>query len=98
MAKILQHFIDKPSSEVNDIAKARISEAVADSDFKMIQGGDEELNLLHTLSQISSIVNWLVELIDPKRTNFNAQEIHPFHLFNNIWIYEWYGHHQFYAI
>jgi hypothetical protein len=57
VAKILQHFIDKPSSEVNDIAKARISEAVADSDFKMIQGGDEELNLLHTLSQISSIVN-----------------------------------------
>jgi hypothetical protein len=42
---------------VNDIAKAKISEAVADSDFKMIQGGDEELNLLHTLSQISSIVN-----------------------------------------
>lgn len=49
----MQHFIDKPTGQVNDIQKAKIAEAVAESDFKMIQGGDEELNLLHTLSQIS---------------------------------------------
>ena len=36
--------------------KARIAEMVAESDFKMIQGGDEELNLLHTLSSINRIL------------------------------------------
>ena len=46
----MQCFIDKPSNELNDLQKAKISEAVAESDFKMIQGGDEELNLLHTLN------------------------------------------------
>jgi hypothetical protein len=53
----MQCFIDKPTDELNDLQKSKISEAVAESDFKMIQGGNEELNLLHTLSQISSIVN-----------------------------------------
>jgi len=53
----MQHFIDKSEDEVPDIQKAKISEIVAESDFKMIQGGDEELNLLHTLSTIETIVN-----------------------------------------
>ena len=57
IAKILQYFIEQPTNKVNDIQKAKISESVAESDFKMIQGGDEELNLLHTLSQISTILN-----------------------------------------
>ena len=53
----MSHFIDKSEDEVPDIHKAKISEIVAESDFKMIQGGDEELNLLHTLSTIATIVN-----------------------------------------
>ena len=44
------------SKTVKDLHKARIAEMVAESDFKMIQGGDEELNLLHTLSSINRIL------------------------------------------
>ncbi len=39
-----------------DLKKARISEVVADADVKVIQGGDEELNLLHTLSSIAKLI------------------------------------------
>jgi hypothetical protein len=55
IARILQYFIE--SAAVTDLQKAKISEVVAETDFKMIQGGDEELNLLHTLSSVATIVN-----------------------------------------
>jgi hypothetical protein len=41
---------------MSDLNKAKIAEVIAVSDFKMIQGGDEELNLLHALSNINRIV------------------------------------------
>ncbi len=37
---------------IPDIKKARLSEVVAEADIKMVQGGDEELNLLNALVQI----------------------------------------------
>lgn len=43
-------------SALPDLKKAKISEAVAEADIKVIQGGDEELNLLYTLSSISKII------------------------------------------
>jgi len=42
--------------KVSDLHKARIAEISAESDFKMVQGGDEELNLLHTLSSINRVI------------------------------------------
>lgn len=36
-----------------DLRKARISEIIAETDIKLVQGGDEELNLLYALSNIS---------------------------------------------
>ena len=39
-----------------DLKKALISEIVAESDCKMVMGGDEELNLLNALSTISKIL------------------------------------------
>lgn len=55
IARILSYFIE--AKAVTDLQKAKISEVVAETDFKMIQGGDEELNLLHTLSSVATIVN-----------------------------------------
>ena len=55
IARILAFFIE--AGAVTDLQKAKISEVVAETDFKMIQGGDEELNLLHTLSSVATIVN-----------------------------------------
>lgn len=54
LTKLNLHFINQRS--VKDIHKAKIAEIVADADFKMIQGGDEELNLLHALSSINRIL------------------------------------------
>lgn len=45
----MQYFIDSNDPRVSDLQKAKISELVAETDFKMIQGGDEELNLLNVL-------------------------------------------------
>ena len=36
--------------------KARISEIVAETDIKLLQGGDEELNLLYSLSNIGKVI------------------------------------------
>lgn len=43
----MQYFIDSNDPRVSDLKKAKVSELVAETDFKMIQGGDEELNLLN---------------------------------------------------
>jgi hypothetical protein len=55
LVRLLQFYIDHPS--VDCVKKAQISEQIADTDFKMIQGGNEELNLLHTLSFIARVIN-----------------------------------------
>lgn len=55
--KMMEYFNKQPENQVSDLQKAKISEIVAETDFKMIQGGDEELNLLHTLSTISTIIS-----------------------------------------
>lgn len=39
-----------------DLRKARISEIIAETDIKLLQGGDEELNLLYALSNIAKIL------------------------------------------
>lgn len=44
------------NEKIPDLKKARMSEIVAEADIKVLQGGDEELNLLYTLSTISKIV------------------------------------------
>ena len=54
MIQMLEHFL--ANDKISDLKKARISEIVAEADVKVIQGGDEELNLLYTLSTVSKIV------------------------------------------
>lgn len=44
------------SDKISDLKKAKLSEIVAETDVKVIQGGDEELNLLYTLSSVSKII------------------------------------------
>ena len=38
-----------------DLRKSKVSEIIAETDIKLLQGGDEELNLLYALSNISKI-------------------------------------------
>jgi hypothetical protein len=38
------------------LRKARISEVIAETDIKLLQGGDEELNLLYALSNIGKVI------------------------------------------
>ena len=57
ITRVLVYYIEQDKKRVPDVHKARIAEIIAESDFKMIQGGDEELNLLHTLSSISMVCN-----------------------------------------
>ena len=72
---MMDFFIELPTSNINDLHKAKISEVIADTDFKMIQGGDEELNLLQTLSMIALIINsWVL-----------AEPTEPAKITNNFW-------------
>jgi hypothetical protein len=57
IVKLMQFFIDTTDPRVKDIQKARISEIIAEADFSMIQGGDEELNLLNVLSSIAKSIS-----------------------------------------
>ena len=57
IVKLMQFFIDTKDVRVKDIQKARISEIIAEADFSMIQGGDEELNLLNVLSSIAKSIS-----------------------------------------
>ena len=38
---------------IPDLRKAKISEIIAETDIKLVQGGDEELNLLYALSNVA---------------------------------------------
>ncbi len=46
-----------------------MSEIVAETDIKLLQGGDEELNLLYALSNISKIFKGLWLSVDVKWIN-----------------------------
>ncbi|CDW71234.1 rfc2p [Stylonychia lemnae] len=52
--QILDHLMSNP--KLSDLKKARLSEIIAETDVKLIQGGDEEINLLYTLSSVSRII------------------------------------------
>lgn len=51
--QVLDFYI---ASAQPDLRKAKISEVIAETDIKLLQGGDEELNLLYALSNIGKII------------------------------------------
>lgn len=51
--QVLDYYVASPQP---DIRKAKVSEIIAETDIKLLQGGDEELNLLYALSNISKIL------------------------------------------
>jgi hypothetical protein len=53
MYQILEFYL---KSSHPDLKKAKISEVIAEADIKVIQGGDEELNLLYSLSNIAKAI------------------------------------------
>jgi hypothetical protein len=53
LLQLLDHYV---ASTLPDIRKARISEVIAETDIKLLQGGDEELNLMYALSNVAKIV------------------------------------------
>lgn len=48
---MLDFYVGSPG--VADLRKAKISEIIAETDIKLVQGGDEELNLLYALSNVA---------------------------------------------
>lgn len=54
--QILDFYIQSPQP---DLRKAKLSEIIAETDIKLLQGGDEELNLLYALSNIGKILRGL---------------------------------------
>jgi len=49
----LDFYIGQPAKNVKDIKKAQISEIIASTDYALLQGGNEELNMLNCLSNIA---------------------------------------------
>ena len=56
LGKILDFYVAQPTKNVSDLKKAQISELIAQADFTLIQGGNEELNMLNTLSGIAQVL------------------------------------------
>ena len=55
--QMLEHYIIGAGSKgLSDIKKARISEIIASTDFNLLTGGNEELNLLNALSHIDGVL------------------------------------------
>lgn len=50
LLQTLNYFL--AHEKLSDLKKAKVAEVIAETDVKLIQGGDEELNLLYTLSTI----------------------------------------------
>ena len=50
--QLLDYYIVQPANVVSDLKKAKISEIIAMTEFQLLQGGNEELNMLNTLSNI----------------------------------------------
>ena len=42
--------MDTANDKLSNVAKGRIAELVAATDFQLLQGGNEELNLINTMS------------------------------------------------
>ena len=51
--QLLDHYVAVPQHKLSDLKKARVCELIAQTDFSLIQGGNEELNLLNTFSGIA---------------------------------------------
>lgn len=51
--QVLDFYI---ASNHPDLRKSKISEVIAETDIKLLQGGDEELNLLYALSNIGKLI------------------------------------------
>lgn len=55
--QLLEHYIIGAGSKgLPDVKKARISEIIASTDFNLLTGGNEELNLLNALSHIDGVL------------------------------------------
>lgn len=65
MQQLLYQLLDYYVASAHpDLRKAKVSEIIAETDIKLLQGGDEELNLLYALSTISKIFKglWMLNL------------------------------------
>ena len=56
--QIHEHLtIGAGSHKLSDLKKARIAELIAQTDFNLLMGGNEELNILNSLSSIGQILS-----------------------------------------
>lgn len=55
--QLLDFYVQQAPAAVRDLQKAQISEIIAATDFQLLQGGNEELNMLNCLSNIAQILS-----------------------------------------
>lgn len=57
LVKLQEHLtMGKMALKVPDVKKARLAEVIASSDYNLLMGGNEELNLLNTMSSIAQVL------------------------------------------
>jgi DNA polymerase III delta prime subunit len=54
--QMLDQVISMSSKKMPDLKKAKVSEIIAETDSKLIEGGNEEINLTYALTFIASII------------------------------------------
>ena len=58
MLKLLDFYtMGVGSMKIADLKKARISELIAATDFNLLSGGSEELNMLNVLVSIAQVLS-----------------------------------------
>ena len=56
LTQLLEFYILGAGANISDLKKAQISEIVASTDYSLLTGGNEELNLLNALSNIATVI------------------------------------------
>jgi len=56
LSQLIDLITDQGTNEISDIQKARIAEVCAETEFKLIRGGSEELNVKFLFMSISKII------------------------------------------
>jgi hypothetical protein len=55
--QLLEYYLVGDGAELlPDIKKAKVSEVIASTDYSLLTGGNEELNLLNALSSIAAVI------------------------------------------
>lgn len=57
MVQLLDIITECDTEKVADLQKAKIAEVIAETEFKLLKGGSEELNMLYMFMNINKIMH-----------------------------------------